>query len=390
MKFTKAFHKIVRTKGRVRVIQGSSGSSKTYSILQYLIILCSKAKKPITISVVAESFPHLRRGAMKDFFDILKAEGIYSEKFHNKTNNSYVINDCTIEFFSADDGGKLRGARRDVLFVNEGNNISREAFVQLEMRTKGGLTFVDFNPSHLSWIRDYIEEDGSNFVKLTYKDNQYLSKANIQTFKDAMVKAEAGSAWWKNFVRVYVYGEEGSVTGSIYQFDLIKEVPETAEYLGTGLDFGWGDPNAVVKVWKDGENDVILQEFLYKGNLMNNQLYNHLAVDVDITKNIIVCDNARPEIIADLKNRGLIVKAIKKPLIIDRITLGQNYNLKVVEGSENLLHELRNYVWDTDKDDNKIDVPKPNQQDHLCDAFSYLIYDRLSARLQQYNKLRFA
>ena len=388
MKLTTAFNKIAKIKDTIRVIQGAGGSSKTYSILQYLIIVCTKAKKPLTISIVSESFPHLRRGAAKDLIDILIDAGLYDEKNHNKTNNSYKLNGCTIEWFGVEDGGKLRGARRDILFVNEANNINREAFTQLLIRTKQ-FVFLDYNPSHLSWIKEYIKDDKSNFVKLTYLDNEFLSSNVIEHYKEAIRKAEAGSSYWQNFVSVYVYGEEGQIDGTIYNYKLIDDIPIEARYLGAGIDFGFNDPNAIVKVYLRGQKDLIIDESLYKSSLLNNQIINHINSDLELRQNIIICDSARPEIIAELRNVAIPAKGVKKGAgsILDGISILQEYNLYITKRSENLISELNNYTWEKDKNGEKLNTPI-DKHNHLLDALRYFAMERLSSKNNNYNTFR--
>jgi phage terminase large subunit len=388
MKLTSGFTKIAKLNDRTRIIQGAGGSSKTYSILQYIIILCSKAKRPLTISIVSESFPHLRRGAAKDLIDILQAEGAYDEKNHNKTNSSYLLNGCTIEWFGVEDASKLRGARRDILFINEANNINREAFTQLSIRTKEFI-FLDYNPSHLSWIREYIKEDKSNFVKLTYRDNEFLSEAVIEEYKQAIIKAENGSTYWKNFVDVYVYGEEGQVDGCIFEYTLIDEVPEEVKYIGAGLDFGFNDPNAIPKVYLRGENDLIIDESLYKSGLLNSQIIDHIKKDLELASGIVVCDSARPEIIAEMRNNRISAKGVKKygGSILDGISILQRYNLFVTRRSENLISELNNYTWEKDNNGEKLNTPI-DKHNHIIDALRYLAMDRLSTTSRRGNTLK--
>jgi len=388
VKLTTAFNKIARVQERIRVIQGAGGSSKTYSILQYLIILCTKAKRPLTISIVSLSFPHLRRGAAKDLIDILQDNGLYDEKNHNKTHNNYKLNGCTIEWFGVEDGGKLRGARRDILFVNEANKINREAFTQLSIRTKEFI-FLDYNPSHLSWIKEYIKEDKSNFVKLSYLDNEFLSSAVIEDYKEAIKKAEGGSSYWKNFVAVYVYGEEGQVDGCIYEYEVIDGVPEEAKYLGAGLDFGWNDPNALAKIYLRGEKDLIIDESLYKSGLLNNQITQHIKKDAELAQNIIVCDSARPEIINELRGKGIPAKAVKKGSgsILDGISILQGYNLFVTKDSEHFINEFNSYTWQKDNNGEKLNTPI-DKHNHGLDAIRYFAMDRLSSTSNNYNSLK--
>ncbi|MDP2686443.1 MAG: terminase large subunit [Aequorivita sp.] len=388
MKVTSAFRKIAKLNDRIRIVQGAGGSSKTYSILQYIIILCTKAKRPLTISIVSESFPHLRRGAAKDLIDILQIENLYDEKFHNKTNSSYTLNGCTIEWFGVEDGAKLRGARRDILFVNEANNINREAFTQLQIRTKEFI-FLDYNPSHLSWIKEYIKEDKSNFVKLSYLDNEFLSDAVIEDYKQAIEKAEKGSTYWKNFVDVYVYGEEGQIDGCIYEYSLIDEIPIDSKYLGAGLDFGFNDPNAIPKVYLRGEKDLIVDESLYKSGLVNNQIVSHIKGDIELFQGLIICDSVRPEIIAELRNNRISAKGAKKGpgSILDGIGILQGYNLFITRRSENLINELNNYTWEKDNNNEKLNTPI-DKHNHLLDALRYLALDRLSSTSTRGNTLK--
>lgn len=390
MKLTTGFTKIAKLNDRIRIIQGAGGSSKTYSILQYIIILCSKAKRPLTISIVSTSFPVLRRGAAKDLIDILQAEGAYDEKNHNKTNSSYLLNGCTIEWFGVEDESKLRGARRDILFVNEANNINREAFTQLKIRTKEFI-FLDYNPSHLSWIREYIKEDKSNFVKLTYLDNEFLSETIIEDYRQAIIEVENGSAnaYLKNFVDVYVYGEEGQVDGCIFEYTLIDEIPEEAKYIGAGLDFGFNDPNALSKVFLRGERDLIIDESLYKSGLLNSQIIDHIKKDLELASGIVVCDSARPEIIAEMRNNRISAKGVKKygGSILDGISILQRYNLFVTRRSENIINEFNNYTWEKDNNGEKLNTPI-DKHCHAIDGIRYLAMDRLSTTTTQYSSFR--
>lgn len=389
MKLTQAFHKIAKVKGTLRIIQGAGGSSKTYSILQYLVILASKTDKKLTVSICSESFPHLRRGAMKDFFDIIMEAGIYTEGNHNKTNNYYTINKVKFEFFGVEDASKLRGARRDILFLNEANNISREAFNQLYIRTNA-FCFLDFNPSHLSWIREYIAPDKSNFIKLTYLDNEYLAQTVVDYYLDAIKKAEAGSKYWQNFVSVFVYGEEGSVQGAI--FDIVykaEEVPADAKYLGAGMDFGFSnDPTAIVKIYKL-EDKIYLEQSLYKKGLLNSQIATHIAKDKQLSNNIIICDSSEPKTIAELRGYNFPILPVKKykDSVIGGLQIMQDYELYVI--GEELQYEFQQYCYQKDKDGNSIGVPIDNFN-HGIDAARYFFMERLGkASTSNYNSLKF-
>lgn len=377
MKLSKAFKKIAKIKDKIRVIQGAGGSSKTYSILQYLIILATKSNKKLTISICSESFPHLRRGAMKDFFDILKLEGLYTDKEHNKTNHSYTLNGCKFEFFGVEDSSKLRGARRDILFLNEANNVSHDAFTQLFMRTHS-FCFLDYNPSHLSYIKEYINEDKSNFVKLTYLDNEFLAENTKQYYLDAIEKAKSGSKYWENFVRVFVYGEEGIVDGLIFEnFKTGEEVPEFAEYLGSGLDFGFSnDPTALTKVYRY-DNKIYLKESLYKKGLLNSQIASHILKDNEILEKVIIADSAEPKTIAELRGYNIPVMAAKKGRgsILSGIAIMQEYEFILI--GENLINEFQNYCYQKNKDGVNLGIPI-DDFNHAIDGIRYFFLEKMT------------
>lgn len=311
---------------------------------------------------------------MKDFIDILKKMGLYSEKGHNKTNHTFKINNCTYEFFSVDDASKLRGARRDILFLNEANNITHDAFTQLYMRTKQ-FAFLDYNPSHLGWIRDYIEED--NFVKLTYKDNEFLPQSTIEFYKDAERKAKEGSTYWKNFVKVFVYGEEGIAEGLIFEnWNEGEEVPEDAKYLGAALDWGFSnDPSVIVKIYRyDGK--IYLKESLYSTGLLNSHIANHINRDPELSRGIIICDSSEPKSIAELKSYGINVLPVKKyhGSIVSGIGIMQEYELVVV--GANLIKEFSNYCYAKNKQGETLNVPI-DKYNHGIDAIRYFFMMKL-------------
>ena len=92
--------------------EGGTWSTKTYSILQLLILIASSAKEPLLCSVVSESLPHLKRGCIRDFMAILGPQFDY--RLWNASNFVYSFPNGkgVIEFFPADEPSKMRGGRR--------------------------------------------------------------------------------------------------------------------------------------------------------------------------------------------------------------------------------------------------------------------------------------
>jgi phage terminase large subunit len=343
---TTAQSKIKNLKKRCRIVQGGTSSSKTFTILP-LLIQYAIQKPNSEISVVAESIPHLRRGAIKDFLKIMDWTGNYNPNNFNKSNLTYKFsNGSYIEFFSADQPDKLRGARRDVLFINECNNVTFESYQQLSIRTKKFI-YLDYNPTNEFWVHtELINDAGSDFVILTYKDNEALDPAIIKEIEKAKDKAET-SSYWENWWKVYGLGQIGSLDGVIFNnWQSIDTIPDDARLLGYGVDFGYSnDPTAIVEVYKWNDKRIV-NEICYQKELSNSQIAKFIN-----TRMPAYCDSAEPKSIAELKLHGINAMAVEKGAdsINYGISLMQEQNYLVTKRSTNLINELRKYAWDKDK-----------------------------------------
>jgi len=343
---TTAQTKILKLRKRVRIVQGGTSSSKTFTILPLLIQYAIQTPNS-EISVVSESIPHLKRGAMKDFLKIMNWTGNFKENNFNRSNLTYKFtNGSFIEFFSADQPDKLRGARRDVLFINECNNVSFESYQQLSIRTKKFI-YLDYNPTNEFWVHTELkEEKDSDFIILTYKDNEALDPAIVKEIEKAKVKALT-SAYWANWWNVYGLGLIGSLEGVIFNnYKTIDAIPKDARLIGYGLDFGYtNDPTAIIEVYKFN-NQRIVNEICYEKELTNSQIAKRIT-----TKLPVYCDSAEPKSIVELTRLGIRAYGVKKgPGSVNYgIQLMQENEYLVTKSSTNLISELRKYSWDVDK-----------------------------------------
>jgi len=363
---TTATKKIAALNKRVRAVQGGSSAGKTISILLLLIDLAQSDEEPTLTSVVAESLPHLKRGALRDFKNIMQSHGYWNQDSWNATDKVYTFETGSkIEFFGADQPDKLRGARRDRLFMNECNNIPFEAYTQLEIRTREFI-FLDWNPTNEFWfyteLKDLPEVD---HIIVTYLDNEALDKEIVK----ALEAKKANKSFW----RVYGEGQLGEVEGRIYTgWKILEELPEEARLIRYGLDFGFSnDPTAIVGVYKYNEG-YVLDEMRYQRGLFNNDIADYMK---NKERAFIIADSAEKKSVEELKQYGLDIEgADKGPGSKNRgINYLQSQNIYVTNSSYNLIQEYRNYLWRTDRVTGKSVNEAEDGNDHCLDAARYAL-----------------
>ena len=320
------------------------------------------------ISVVSETIPHLRRGAIRDFLKIMDMVGMYDANKWNKSSLTYTFsNDSYIEFFSADQPQKLRGARRDVLFVNECNNIDWESYYQLSIRTRKFI-YLDYNPVSEFWVdSELIGDEDSEMIILTYKDNEALDKAIVNEIEKAREKGKT-SKYWENWFRVYGLGEIGNLQGVIFSnWQTIDKIPEDARLVGCGVDFGYtNDPTAIVAVYEyNGQR--IVDEVAYRTGMLNSDIARALPNHVPV-----YADSAEPKSIDEIRRYGIRIKGVTKGK--DSINYGiqimQSQSYLVTSTSTNLIKELRNYCWDSDAQGRTTNTPVGTH--HGLDGIRYM------------------
>jgi phage terminase large subunit len=372
---TTAIKKLYALKKRVKVIRGGTSAGKTFGIIPILI---DKAiREPgLEISIVSESIPHLRRGALKDFLKIMMATKRYRDIQFNKSTLKYTFqNGSYIEFFSVDQPDKLRGARRTILYVNECNNVDFDSYYQLAIRTSGDI-WLDYNPTSLFWVdKEVLTTNDVDFITLTYLDNEALPESIIKEIESAKEKAKH-SSYWENWWKVYGLGQTGSLEGVCVKDWKEIDLPNEARILCYGMDFGYSnDPTSLVAMYKYNDS-YIFDEVIYKKGLLNNDISN-LIKSNDI-RNIVYADSAEPKSIAELNHYGHSILPVKKgkDSIMYGINLLNQNKIYITSRSKNLINELRNYTFMSDKMGNTLNKPI-DAYNHAIDAMRYAITSQL-------------
>lgn len=345
IQYTTATRKVFELKKRIRAVAGGTSASKTISILLWLIDYCQTPQNINKLcTVTSESFPHLQKGAILDFQNIMKDRGYWNDELWHDTKHIYTFETGNkLEFAAFDTYSKAHGSRRDVLFVNEGNNLPYNIVDQLMVRTRETV-WLDWNPTNEFWFYNQMLglRDDIDFITLTYKDNEALDPTTI-----AEIEAHRNNkAWWQ----VYGLGQLGVLEGRIYSgWTELDEIPFEAMLVRRGLDFGYtNDPTVIVDIykWNDG---FVIDEILYEKALSNRTI-------ADILNNqeqqaLIIADSAEPKSIDEIKNYGVKIMGATKGAgsVYQGIQFVQAQKIFITKRSVKTLKAYRNYLFMTDK-----------------------------------------
>ena len=363
---------LVNSDKKIVVEQGGTRSGKTYNILLFIIFhYCTHNKNKI-VTICRKTFPSLRATVLRDFLQILNHYEIYRDEFHNKSNSEYHLFGNLVEFTSLDQSQKIRGRKRDLLFINEGNELYWEDWQQLIFRTQERI-ILDFNPSdEYHWIYDnVITREDCAFYKTTYLDNPFLEdiiKQEIERLK------ETDDQYWQ----IYGLGERASSINTIFKYSEVKQIPEDAKLIAYGMDFGYSnDPTTLVSVYVM-EHSLFIKEHLYRTQMTTHDI-NVFLKEQNLLSNPIYADSAEPRLIAELRRMGHnIFPSLKgKDSVNAGIDLLKRYKLHITSDSNNAIQEFRNYKWKEDRSGKLINVPE-DKHNHLIDPTRYATYSLLS------------
>lgn len=367
-KDTTATKKVFAMRSRIRAVAGGTSASKTISIIVWLIDYCQRRhNKPKIVHVVSESFPHLETGAMLDFQSIMKDRKYWNDNLWHDTHHEYTFETGNkLRFTSVDTYGKAHGPRRDILFVNEANNLDYKIADQLITRTRE-IIWLDWNPSEEFWFYTEMQPNRKDidFITLTYKDNEALDKTII----DEIESHKNNKAWWQ----VYGLGQLGEIETRIYKgWNIIDEVPFGAELKRYWIDFGYSnDPTSIGALYYYN-GAYVVDEVAYQKGMLNKHIADTLNVQEQ--KALAIADSSEPKSIDEIRLFGVnILPAIKGQGSVNKgIQVVQGLKISVTKRSTNIIREYRGYVWITDKDGKIINEPM-DVNNHAMDGIRYAV-----------------
>lgn len=379
IKTTKVFRILDNSTKRVVSLRGGTRSSKTYNTLIWLILVWARIAQGEVCTIARNTLPALRGSAMRDFFEILLRLNLYNAKHHNKSANEYILGNNLFEFISVDQHERVKGRKRDILFLNEANENTLESFRQLSLRTRRKI-ILDYNPSEpTSWIYDDVEtRDDCELHVTTYKDNPFLEQSIIEEIE---LLKDADEDYWK----VYGLGEIGSGATRIFTHwktykDIVMYSGKGGVKVNYGLDFGYNNPTALLEC-KLYDNAFYWRELLYKTKLTTFDLIKELKklpelwdshFDEAIAGVTIIADSAEPKAIEEISRAGFNIEPASKGQgsVKDTINYIKSKPLYIHESSANLLREIKRYSWKKDKNGNILDEVVAFDN-HLIDGGRY-------------------
>jgi len=367
------YQHLVNSDKKIVIEQGGTRSGKTYNIILWIIFEYCTRNNDKVITICRKSFPSLRATVLRDFMSILQANKLYSERHHNKSNSEYYLFGNLVEFISLDQPQKIRGRKRDLLFINEGNELFFEDWQQLVFRTQERIV-LDFNPSdEYHWIYDkVIPREDCDFFKTTYLDNPFVEDSII---KEIERLRDTDEQYWQ----IYGLGERAASRSTIFKYTEVNIIPQEAELVAYGMDFGYtNDPTTFVSVYTQGLN-LYIKEHLYKTQMTTQDINLFLKAE-ELLGKPIYADNAEPRLISELRKMGHnIAPSIKgRDSINAGIDLLKRYKINVLSSSTNAISEFRNYKWKEDKAGMLINTPE-DKHNHIIDSCRYATYSILSS-----------
>ena len=325
--------------------EGGTASSKTYSILQILILAAKHAKTKLVISIVSESMPHLKRGCIRDFFNLL-GESQNNNPLWNKTDKIYTFGNGVIEFFPADDSAKLRGGRRHILFINECNNIAYDSYRELDIRTQT-FTFLDWNPVSEFWVHEHglINDPENSYIHSTYLDALHVLPPEVVENIESNRKKDPN--WWN----IYGLGRIGKIEGLVHPYFEQEDSLPVGDYF-YGLDYGYSNDPTVLTMNVIVGDELHSQELIYETGLTNDMIARRMD-ELGVQRNYdeIFDDSSEPKSNEEIRRHGFNVKPAPKGQgsVEYGIQKVNQYKQFWTKDSLNCIKEQRNYRYITDK-----------------------------------------
>lgn len=367
-------------------------SSKTVSTLQniFLDALYQKGRdkesvtdeEPYVCTIVAESWPTLERGALRDFKMLMAKSKLATKMLANPALEKgpfKLRNGSIIEFVTVQNTKQARHGKRDVLFLNEVNSLNYEVCDAMMVRTSYR-TYMDYNSDSRFWVHErMLDRDDVDFFISNYSNNKYIPagyKRQIEQYfydwrKTCTKDRPKGNSALRNKWIIYGLGKTGVPEGAIYdQVNWVPLLPVGMKYKAYFIDWGFVNDPLAVGVAGVYNRKIYAKELIYGIGIRTEDLIKRLKKLGIRRRDLLICDNSDPESIAQLKKAGFrAIPFNDKRNKVSTIKKLQTMDINLTYDSLNWSDEQQNYKW------KKIRGEYTNQPidgfDHLWDGLLY-------------------
>lgn len=374
-KVGRIFKENFKAKKQTVVNIGGARSGKSYAMAQLLIMRALNAS--VLIAVTRKTMPALKMTVFRLIIEMLQKYGLFQSDKLNKTENFYLLGKSRIQFFSLDDPEKVKSSEFNYIWMEEATEFTYRDYLILLTRLSApkesnliNQIFLTLNPTDAnSWIaKKLIHRPEVQVIHSSYKDNPFLSEEYVNTLLSL-------KTYDKNAFEVYALGKWGRSDKTVYSAWRSVDAPfDSPEETIWGLDFGFNNPTALVKVYiKD--NSFCAEEKLYRTGLTNENLIEELKSIIPHNErgNVIYADSAEPARIEAIYRAGFNIKPAGKNILNGIMSVKSCGELMITKSSVNLIKEIETYSWKTDLNGNILEEPV-KLNDHALDALRYAIY----------------
>lgn len=394
--YTTTYHKIKELEElddiNIYIIQGGQGAGKNIAIALRLLERAEDEPDLNTITILTDTYPNLKDGAISDFEFIFREWGYDFNDYFNKQNMTCTWFGTKIQFRHADNNKpqKGKGPRRDILYINEGNRLGWSGVEHYIARSKE--VYVDHNPDMEYWCMTELEiKENATKIIVTYLDNEMCPENEVQYIESRRHKTE----WF----RVYGLGLTGTYSERrIYAFEVVESIPEDAIRIPSGMDFGKSpDPTVLMDCFIKGISLYVDEGFI-ENNLMAEKIEGAERMSIvdkleqiGFNKNqMIIGDSSGATELKDLRIHGYNVRGVKKGP--GSVMLGMKrlsaYDIKVTKRSVTTVHAFSNFLYDIDANGKVIpQPPKAHEPDPIAAvryvAMAKVLWENLVPKIEE-------
>lgn len=357
----------------VLVFEGGSRSSKTYSIIQFFIVFALQRKTATRIVMSRKKGTWLYATVWNDFKRILSDMGMLRFVKINNSLHTILIGKTIFEFVGLDDTQKLHGLTCDIFWINEAMEAIKNDFDQLEQRC-AMFSILDYNPSaEEHWIYDNVcRRKDCYFDHSTMLDNPFIPenmKRKILSYEPTEANYEQGTVDERKW-KIYGLGERAKIEGLIFDYSIVKEIPQWAKKRWYGLDFGYSsDPTACSEV-AFYNNTLYIDERFYETGMLTNDIIKKFK---RMTPLKVISESADPRLITEIHNGGVNIHPVVKygGSVEAGIDYMKGVKICITERSINAKKEFDNYTYQQDKNGKWLNVPI-DDYNHIIDGVRYV------------------